>query len=261
MTAKTKRKVIVIGGSLGGLFVGTLLRRIGWEVDIYERSPHDLDSRGGGIVLQPDVVEVFRRVGVELQDLGVASRDRIVYASDGSPRSRYFAPQTQTSWSLIYHDMRAVFPDAHYHQGTTLIGLSRDEAKVTAKFSDGNTANADLLIGADGGRSTVRGLVHPGNDPRYAGYIAWRGLIPEKDVPEAARELLGHFAFANGRGSARHRLYAAREDWPDTGADHDPPPQIRSAVSVVRNRGLPALDTPCSRSTDPLCQGVGAKPA
>jgi 2-polyprenyl-6-methoxyphenol hydroxylase-like FAD-dependent oxidoreductase len=197
----TKGKAIVIGGSLGGLFVGTLLRRIGWGVDIYERSPHDLDSRGGGIVLQPDVVEVFRRVGAELRDLGVASRDRIVYASDGSLRSRYFAPQTQTSWRLIYHDMRSVFPEAHYHQGTTLIGLSQDEAKVTAKFSDGSAVDGDLLIAADGGRSTVRGLVDPGNDPRYAGYIAWRGLIPEKEVPDAARELLGHFAFANSRGS------------------------------------------------------------
>src|ERR1700680_2051648 len=45
------KQAVVIGGSLGGLFAGLLLRSIGWDVDIYERSPHDLDSRGGGIVL------------------------------------------------------------------------------------------------------------------------------------------------------------------------------------------------------------------
>jgi 2-polyprenyl-6-methoxyphenol hydroxylase-like FAD-dependent oxidoreductase len=196
------RKAIVIGGSLGGLFVGTLLRHVGWDVSIYERSPGDLDSRGGGIVLQPDVVEVFQRIGAEIdQDLGVISRDRIVYAPNGSVRSREFAPQTQTSWNLLYHGLRTRFPDVNYHPGMCMIGLSSDEESVTARFSDGSVARGDLLIGADGGRSSVRAHVDPGNDPRYAGYIAWRGLIPEKDFPEPARELLGHFAFANGRGS------------------------------------------------------------
>jgi 2-polyprenyl-6-methoxyphenol hydroxylase-like FAD-dependent oxidoreductase len=197
-----RRRAIVIGGSLGGLFAGTLLRHIGWDVDIYERSPHALDSRGGGIVLQPEVVDVFRRIGAGVsQNLGVVSRDRIVYSRDGSVRSRYFAPQMQTSWNLIYRDLRAVFPDANYHQGMTMTGLSWNEVRATVKFSDGSSAEGDLVIGADGGRSTVRSLVDPGNDPRYAGYVAWRGLIPEKDLPSAAHELIGHFAFANSRGS------------------------------------------------------------
>lgn len=64
----TDRRAIVIGGSLAGLFTGTLLRSIGWQVDIYERSPHMLDSRGGGIVLQLDVIEAFQRAGI-LQDI------------------------------------------------------------------------------------------------------------------------------------------------------------------------------------------------
>jgi hypothetical protein len=49
--ASAAKQPVVIGGSLGGLFAGLLLRSIRWDVDIYERSPHDLDSRGGGIVL------------------------------------------------------------------------------------------------------------------------------------------------------------------------------------------------------------------
>jgi hypothetical protein len=62
------------GGSLGGLFAGNLPRRIDWDVEIFERSPpRDLDSRGGGIVLQPEVVEVFRQASVDIRaiDLGV----------------------------------------------------------------------------------------------------------------------------------------------------------------------------------------------
>ena len=59
---KTQKQAIVIGGSLGGLFAGILLRSIGWTVDIYERSPHMLNSRGGGLVIQPEVLEAFWQV-------------------------------------------------------------------------------------------------------------------------------------------------------------------------------------------------------
>ena len=56
VTHSDKRRALIIGGSLGGLFAGNLLRQVGWDVSIFERSAHDLDSRGGGIVLQPEVV-------------------------------------------------------------------------------------------------------------------------------------------------------------------------------------------------------------
>ncbi|MCK4130284.1 hypothetical protein HI802_21710 (plasmid) [Ralstonia solanacearum] len=152
-------RALVIGGSLGGLFAGNLLRRIGWHVDLYERSAHDLDSRGGGIVLQPDVVEVFRRTGVDLgaMDLGVGSVHRAVLRPDGSIRSRHFAPQTQTSWSLIYTTLRAAFGDAHYHQAKTLARIEQNPpaGTVTAHFTDGSSETADLLIGADGGNSAA----------------------------------------------------------------------------------------------------------
>ena len=90
-------RALIIGGSLGGLFAGNLLRQIGWDVDIFERSAHDLDSRGGGIVLQPEVIELFRRVGVEIRtiDLGVRSKYRTVFWPDGSIQFKHFAPQTQ----------------------------------------------------------------------------------------------------------------------------------------------------------------------
>lgn len=113
----SRPRALVIGGSLGGLFAGSLLRHIGWDVDIFERSAHDLDSRGGGIVLQPDVVEVFRRIGRDPDKiaLSVPSIHRTVFDPDGRIRSRQYAPQTQTSWSLIYTTLRATFDDAHYH--------------------------------------------------------------------------------------------------------------------------------------------------
>jgi len=73
MTLDTGNRAIVIGGSLGGLL---MMLAIGWQVDIYERSAHDLDSRGGGVVLQPDVVEAFQRAGIDTQALGVVAHER-----------------------------------------------------------------------------------------------------------------------------------------------------------------------------------------
>ncbi|CCA90747.1 FAD-dependent monooxygenase [Novosphingobium sp. PP1Y] len=219
-------RALVIGGSLAGLFTANLLLRTGWDVEVFERSPHDLDSRGGGIVLQPDVVEVIRRTGVEIAaGLGVRSRFRTVFRPDGSIQSKELSPQTQTSWSLIYSTLRSAFPEERYHQGKVLADLRQDRAAktVSARFVDGTTAIGDLLVGADGGNSTVRGLVWPQANPLYAGYLAWRGLIPEDAMPAVSRETLhGDFGFANNRGShilgylvpgiandmrAGHRLY------------------------------------------------------
>ncbi|WP_247421302.1 FAD binding domain-containing protein [Ralstonia pseudosolanacearum] len=202
----SRPRALVIGGSLGGLFAGNLLRRAGWDVAIFERSAHDLDSRGGGIVLQPDVVEVFRRTGIDLDaiDLGVPSVHRTVFQPDGSIRSKQYAPQTQTSWSLIYTTLRSAFGDAHYHQAKALARVEQDAAtgKVTARFADGTHETGDLLIGADGGNSTVRQQFWPQQVPSYAGYLAWRGLVPEDEMPPLAREALhGDFGFANNTGS------------------------------------------------------------
>jgi len=195
---------MIIGGSLGGLFAGTLLRKIGWEVDIFERSARDLDSRGGGIVLQPEVVEVFRRAGVNsgATELGVKSNYRTVFRPDGSILSKHLAPQTQTSWSLVYTTLKAAFGEQHYHQAKTLVRIDQalGSDRVTAHFDDGTREAGDLLIGADGGNSIVRRQFWPTMQPTYAGYLAWRGLLPEDQMPSAARDMLHEdFGFANNR--------------------------------------------------------------
>ncbi|MBE9076373.1 FAD-dependent monooxygenase [Romeria aff. gracilis LEGE 07310] len=188
-------RAIVIGGSLAGLFAGILLRSIGWQVDIYERSPHTLDSRGGGVVLQPDVVEAFRRAGIPQEALGVVAHERYYLKRDGGIQ-RMPMRQTLTSWNLLYGWMRRHFPDEHYQQGKVLTNFQPEDNSVTAIFADGTRERGNLLIGADGPGSTVRQLLLPTYTPQYAGYVGYRGLVDEQDLdPEIAAIFTEHFVF------------------------------------------------------------------
>jgi 2-polyprenyl-6-methoxyphenol hydroxylase-like FAD-dependent oxidoreductase len=99
VSATTQPRALVIGGSLGGLFTAITMQKIGWRVDTFERSPHELDSRGGGVVLQPDVLAAFRFAGLQHAGaLGVQSGDRIYLDQQDKVIQRSFMPQTQTSW-------------------------------------------------------------------------------------------------------------------------------------------------------------------
>lgn len=190
-------KALVIGGSLGGLFAATALRAIGWQVDIYERSPAALDSRGGGIVLQADVLHHFRYAGIHPAGaLGVRSHDRLYLDRAGSVVHKEPMPQTQTSWNALYSSLLSAFPAEHYHRGKTLVDLTQNEHRVTAMFADGSAAEGDLLIGADGAGSSVRSVVLPGAAPAYSGYVVWRGLVDEQQLPDFAKtELYEDFVF------------------------------------------------------------------
>jgi 2-polyprenyl-6-methoxyphenol hydroxylase-like FAD-dependent oxidoreductase len=198
---------LIIGGSLAGLFTATTLRNAGWDVDVFERSPHELDSRGGGIVLQPDVLAAFDFAGIRhSRALGVASGDRIYLDRDDRVVQRTFMPQTQTSWNVLHGTLSGALAAERVHRGETLLRVEQDGSGVRAHFASGRVASADLLVGADGGRSTVRSQLTPALVPTYAGYVAWRGLAPESRVSARATATLGGtFAFQQGDG---HMLLA-----------------------------------------------------
>lgn len=194
---KTAKHAIVIGGSLGGLFTGVLLQSIGWEVHIYERSSHSLDSRGGGIVLQPEILEAFERSGVGYKaPFGVVAHERFYLKQDGTIATNMPMRQTLTSWNLLYGSMRRHFPAERYHQGKTLTEVTQNNESVTAIFADGTSDTGDLLVGADGANSTVRKLLLPNYEPQYAGYVAYRGLVDERELDaETAAMLSERFVF------------------------------------------------------------------
>jgi 2-polyprenyl-6-methoxyphenol hydroxylase-like FAD-dependent oxidoreductase len=190
------RRAIVVGGSMSGLFAGLLLRARGFEVDVYERVESELAGRGAGIVAQPTVHDTLRGLGIDPVDLGVDMTTRKVLDAGGRIVCEVECPQTLTAWERLYRVLRDAFPAAHYHRGKGLKGFEQTSRSVAAYWGDGTSSEADLLIGADGIRSTVRQQLLPELGPLYAGYVAWRALLSEQSIPPAIhRELFEFMTF------------------------------------------------------------------
>ncbi|KVN38660.1 hypothetical protein WJ63_01310 [Burkholderia pyrrocinia] len=191
---------VVIGGSVGGLFTATALRATGWRVKVFEQSPRDLDSRGGGIVLQPPIVRAFAFGGVPVpRDAGVDSVDRIYLDAHDRIVQHLRMPQTQTAWNVIYTALKHALPAGVVHAGESFERFEQDGDRVIARFASGRVEQADLLVGADGGRSNVRAQLLPDARPAYAGYVAWRGLVDERELPDSLlRMLRERFTFQQG---------------------------------------------------------------
>ena len=178
-----KKRATVVGGSLTGLAAGILLRKIGWEVDIFERSPQNLSDRGAGIVMQDETLELLRLCGAkDDSDVGVTLTYRKYLNANGSVASSDRMPQLMTSWGLLYAWFERSFPAKNYHLGHEFDSVRQGNSSVTSHFKGGMETEADLLVAADGFRSSIRGLLLPEIQPEYAGYVAWRGVVPESEL-------------------------------------------------------------------------------
>lgn len=173
-------RILVAGGSLGGLTAANLLARAGHEVQVLEKAAGSMDGRGAGIVTHTALVHALRRCGLpEGEALGVPIPGRITLDADGGVLGETVLPQVLTSWSRLYHLLRGLLPEGTaYRQGVTVESVAQDKDGVRVRTNTGSF-DADLLIAADGIRSAVRNQLWPDIEPQYAGYIAWRGLTDE----------------------------------------------------------------------------------
>ena len=181
---------------MSGLLAALMLRRAGWDVDIFERVESELAGRGAGIVAQPDLIERLRRLGIDPTDLGVEITTRKILDASGRFTAEFICPQVLTAWERVYRVLRDAFPPERYHRARGVRGFEQSERNVVAHFADGGSAEGDLLVGADGLRSTIRQQCLPQLLPLYAGYVAWRALIAEAAfAPAIHRELFEFMTF------------------------------------------------------------------
>jgi 2-polyprenyl-6-methoxyphenol hydroxylase-like FAD-dependent oxidoreductase len=207
-------KVIVVGGSVGGLFAAVLLQQAGWQIALYERSVLGLGGKGAGLVAQPDVGRILHEIGREdVLHSGVVARERIFLDRQGNIIHSVSTPQAQMSWDLLFEAFRSKLPDHCYRRGVGVVSAMDDGLAATVTLEDGTADSADLVIGADGIGSSIREFVAPGSRPQYAGYVAFRGLGPETLMPAESRDtLLGRFSFYNAHRTQKLGYLVAGSD-------------------------------------------------
>ena len=193
----TKPRAIVVGGSLGGLFAANMLLRKGWDVEVFERVPDELAGRGAGIVTHPELFEAMAAAGIPLDaSVGINVLSRVTLAQEGDVVLENSLPQTLTAWGKMYQVLRDAFPDSLYCCGGNVVAVESTETHASVSLADGTVHKADMVIAADGVRSTIRQHFLPDVHLQYAGYIAWRGLVDENALSDSAHAaLFDKFAF------------------------------------------------------------------
>ncbi|KAJ4315083.1 hypothetical protein N0V94_006137 [Neodidymelliopsis sp. IMI 364377] len=214
MNKPQPKNIAIAGGSLGGLFAGVALKHIRKDLNIriLERNPTPLlHDQGAGVVAGKDVQEFFRKHDRTNTPLTVTSHERLYLDKAGSVIDRENKEQHMTSWDLLYHLLRANFdgieseyakaPIPEAQEGTTTYDYGHQVVNVNfknteplsikAKTSNGDTVaiDADMLIGADGPSSMVRKFIDANVQRKYAGYVAWRGTVPEQEVSQSATDV------------------------------------------------------------------------
>ncbi len=187
---------IVAGGSIGGLFAAAALMKAGWTVRVFERTAVELAGRGAGIVTHETLINAFAAVGAETRNLGVPVEHRVAFDLACQVVKKTSYPQIVTSWDRIHQILRALIPEGVYCLGRAVVGYENTSETVAAIFDDGSRETADLLVGADGFRSAIRGQMLPKVKPGYSGYVVWRAVADEDKMPaEVHARLFDAFGF------------------------------------------------------------------
>jgi 2-polyprenyl-6-methoxyphenol hydroxylase-like FAD-dependent oxidoreductase len=197
MQMRLNSRAIVIGGSIAGLFVGAFLRRIGWQVDIYERSSIELIGRGVGIfATHLELFEALDKCGAETVDVGVIAYKRITFDRKGDVIAEKPLLQIVTSWDRLRQVLLKAVDRQRYHFGHAFERVEQEGDSVQVHFANGCSERADLLVACDGFRSSVRARLAPDVQPIYSGYYIWRGAPNESDLsPETRRTMFPYFSF------------------------------------------------------------------
>ncbi len=216
-------RVAVVGGGIGGLAAAAFLHRAGFGATVYEQAG-ELKEVGAGLVVAPNAARLVRRLGVmdRLQESAVRMevgwefrrwRDGQVISAENLSEAceRLYGEHTYTMHRAdLLTVIGAAVPDGTVRLGARCVGAEQDDDGARLTFADGTVERADIVIGADGVHSVVRGAVTEPAPPEYSGICAFRALVPADRAPAFARRRahtlwigpshhLVHYPIAGGR--------------------------------------------------------------
>jgi salicylate hydroxylase len=195
-------RVAIVGGGLGGLCAAAFLHRAGVQVTVFEQAP-ELTYVGAGINMGPNAGRVLHHLGLteamneagEIIETGWEFRRwqdaSVLFSQERGERGehglrRYGAHGYFIHRADLLDILLSAVPGELIEVGRKCTGLQQDESVARLSFADGSTAEADVVIGADGIHSTVRDAVAGGVPTTFSGLCAWRCLIPAPRAPQFA---------------------------------------------------------------------------
>lgn len=198
----TPIQIAVVGGSIGGLTAACLLRDAGHDVTVFERSSRELEERGAGIgFLEATGRFLAERGGVPADEISITTSFIRYLDRNGSIANQAAHRYRFSSWNTVYRRTLDCFDPDRYLLGHDLVDFSQDASSTTAQFGNGAEVSTELMVAADGIGSTVRRRLIPDAMSRYAGYVAWRGTVPQATLAADVGELLGdaitYFVYPN----------------------------------------------------------------
>jgi 2-polyprenyl-6-methoxyphenol hydroxylase-like FAD-dependent oxidoreductase len=209
-------RIAVAGGSIGGLCAGVALRSAGFDVNVYERISGPMETRGAGIVVQGELIDLLRTHGAGALPTTHCTVRRYLRPEGGEGEVQR-AAQDFTSWEAIYRTLAAAFPSERYHRGAMLTNFENGKGSVRAHINRDKVVEADVLVAADGAQSPSRRHFLPDLSSTYAGYVAWRGTLDEADAsPDLVRFFDDAFTFCEARSAGHILVYFIPGDAADS---------------------------------------------
>lgn len=180
-------RILIVGGGIAGLTLATALHRQGFRAELVERSPA-WHTVGAGIAVQPNGIRVLRALGLgaAIEPVGTVIRHwafcdqqgEVLCETDLESLWGEVGPFIGIARAKLQQVLLAGAVAVPSRLSTSVLSVTQDEQRVRVGFSDGDTRDYDLVVGADGIASTVRRLTLSVEKPVYAGQMTWRSLAP-----------------------------------------------------------------------------------
>lgn len=187
------RTALVIGGGIAGPVAAMALHRAGIEATVYEAYDSTADGIGGGLSIAPNGLNALGVIDADdaVRRIGIPITAMVLQSWTGKRLGEFAAPAHLPPMQFVWRaDLyRALYDEAgrrgiRTEHGKRLVGAEQAGDGVTAHFADGTRVTADVLIGADGIRSTVRALIDPAApQPRYAGLLGFGANMDDTGHP------------------------------------------------------------------------------